>query len=150
VPPFQKEKLSYTYMAGFKKYPTWQLEGGVKKWVEGMPANILSQQLPITPPIFINRDLVDAFFRQRAAREHKIRQAREDILSPLVNQQVKNGLLDEVFPQHFEECSPAWGDGCPYKKLCHGNVADPLKVGFDLRHSHHQIEEDQLNDAGAN
>lgn len=143
-PPFQKDTISYIYKAGLKKYPVWQLPGGVKKWVEEMPENLLSQQLPITPPIFINGELVDAFFRQRATREHEIRHGREQIAYAKTNESAQ-AILDDVFPQYFEECSPGWGDGCQFRKLCHGKKVDPLTIGYSMRVSHHQIEEDQLN-----
>lgn len=141
-PPFQKDTWSYVYRAGLKKEPIWKREGGVKQWIAEMPENILSQQLPITPPIFINRDLVDAFFRQRAVREHDIRLARDWLLEHPDDKD----MIDRFFPQHFEQCTPGWGTGCSYRKLCHGNIQEPLAAGYELRHSHHQLEEDQLND----
>jgi hypothetical protein len=145
TPPFNKEQWQYVYAAGFKKSPIWKREGGVKRWVEEMPINLLSQQLPQTPPIFVNNDLVDAFFRQCAVRERDIRDARNAIIE--AGAEDSQGMLDTYFPQNFEACSPGWGTGCQYKKLCHGNLNDPLKAGFTMRYSHHQMEQDQI-DAG--
>ena len=141
TPPFIKDIWSYEYKAGLKKYPTWMREGGVKQVVAEMPENILSQQFPQTPPIFINQGLVDSFFKQRAKREHAIRHARELLQVPGVETAT---ILDEYFPQHFEECSPGWGTGCEFKRLCHGNVTDPLQLGFTMRQSHHQLEAEQI------
>lgn len=142
TPPFTPDTWSYVYRAGLKKAPIWQRAGGVKKWVEDMPENLLSQQLPITPPIFINDGLVNSFFRQRATREHTIREARDmiDKLMEEGNTEFAQEILDRDFPQYFEACSPAWGDGCAYKKLCHGKQVDPLTVGYSMRHSHHEPE----------
>lgn len=144
TPPFVKDTWSYIWKAGLKKEPIWKREGGVKRWVEEMPINILSKELPQTPPIFINDDLVNAFFRQRAIREHVIRNARNAIVE---NPADAAGYLDHYFPQNFEACNPGWGKGCAYKKLCHGSHPDPLRVGFDIRHSHHEMEEKVLNES---
>jgi hypothetical protein len=141
TPPFNKDIWQYAYKAGFTKYPTWQRPGGVKRVVEEMPENVLSQQFPQTPPIFINQDLVDGFFRQRAKREHAIRHGRELLVKPGIDTAT---ILDEYFPQNFEACSPGWGTGCDFKRLCHGNIKDPLQAGFVVRQSHHQLEADQI------
>ena len=141
-PPFTRETWSYEYKAGLKKYPVWQRTGGVKRWVEEMPEDILMQQFPQVPPIFINDELIDAFFRQRAEREHQIRATRSlDLNDNAVVQEV----MDSVFPQHFEACNPGWGRGCSYRQICHGPKKAPLEMGFQLRQSHHQMEEDALN-----
>jgi hypothetical protein len=142
-----KTKPSYVWRAGLKKFPTWKLAGGVKQWVAEMPLNILSKEFPQTPPIFINDDLVDAFFRQRAVRERQIRASRNAILEE-TRPEIKQALLDAAFPQSFEECNPGWGRGCPYRKLCHGHHDDPLKVGFEVRRSHHEQEQKVLDNQG--
>lgn len=138
TPPFVKDIWAYEYKAGLKRFPSWQREGGVKRLVEEMPDAILSQQFPQTPPIFINDDLVDAFFRQRAIREHEIRRGREEVLESIT-------ALDRYFPQNFEACAPGWGSGCDFKRLCHGKVTDPLQAGFETRVSHHEAERKQLD-----
>ena len=56
-------------------------------------------------------------------------------------------MLDEVFPQTFEACSPGWGDGCQFKKLCFGNIGSPVEAGFEAHRSHHDIEEAALLEA---
>lgn len=138
-PPFNKDVWQYAYKAGLKKDPTWTKAGGVKQWVAEMPEEILSQQFPQTPPILINHDLVDAFFRQQASREHEIRRTR---LLLMENPEATE-LLDAHFPQHFEQCSPGYGTGCQFKKLCFSGIADPLAAGYSLRVSHHDAEREQ-------
>lgn len=128
-PPFPDRYL-YEYKPGFRRSPTWLLEGGVKKWVEEMPLEILLAQFPQTPPIFVKWDLVDHFFAQRAARESEIHSA---IIQIQAAPQADNSLiLDAVFPQNFSECQPPWSKyGCQYKPLCFGNAkADPLSLGY--------------------
>lgn len=147
-PPFTQDAVEYAYKAGFKRYPTWELEGGVKKWVEDMPANILADQFPQTPPIFINNDLIDAFFRQRASREWDIVNSMHLISSHEVSDNDKRYEMDRTFPQKWEACRPAWGYSCNYRKLCHSDAgSDPLNNGFTPRNEdHQQIFRDLLKD----
>lgn len=132
-PPFTQDQTLYEYKAGFRRYATWELPGGVKAWVEGMPENVLANQFPLTAPIYVNDDLVNAFFRQRLAREIEIADSGGQHW-PLEH------TLDRVFPQHFDQCVPSFGWKCDYVKLCHGNVEDPLLEGFELRTPHHDQE----------
>lgn len=134
-PPFSEDQIAYEYKAGLKRYPVWELEGGVKKWVDDMPETVLANQFPMSPPIFVNEDMVNSFFEQRAIREGEIAYAAKNVDDiPL------NILLNEVFPQKFDQCIPPYGRACEFKKLCHGRCDDPLKEGFDWRTPHHQLE----------
>lgn len=136
-PPFVKESIRYDYSQGYKRSPVWELAGGIEKWVAEMPAEILQDQFPQTPPIFIKDSLVDAFFRQRAVREHEIRNARSLEAANEVN------YFDETFPQRFDQCRPPWGRGkrrCEYLKLCFGPPVDPLQAGYTWRVPHHEPE----------
>jgi len=138
-PPFTEDVIQYEWKAGLKRYPTWELEGGVKNWVEGMPESVLAGLFPMTPPIFINNDLVEAFFKQRAIREKEI---------AVYEPENKLFTLDRVFPQKWDSCSPGWGHGCEFKKLCHGRADDPLKNGFTYRRAHHELEAEQFSEEG--
>lgn len=137
-PPFTQDQVEYGYKAGFKRYPTWELPGGVKKWVEEMPDEILANQFPLTPQIYVNDDLVGSFFKQRLSREMEIENGNYRISKGEEN------VLDEVYPQRFDQCQPSFGWGCQYKKICHGFVQDPLKEGFVAREPHHDLERDQM------
>ena len=138
TPPFSKDEVSYEYKAGFKRYPTWEMPGGVKAWVEGMPENVLADQFPQTPPIFVKNDLLDAFFNQLAIREGEIESSVE--LLEGADEDYRKHILDATFPQKFDQCHPYIGKPCAYLKLCHGHVADPLVEGFQYRVPHHQLE----------
>lgn len=140
VPPFNKAEFRYDYMGGFKKYPTWMMPNGVKGWVEGMSDQLLAEQFPRTPPIFINESLIDAFFRQRAEREMEIHAAREGTRN---NPQLTPMLLDMSFPQSFDKCRPSFGKGCQFRGICHGSgVPDQIGPGerYDWRKPHHDPE----------
>lgn len=136
-PPFTEDQVQYEYKAGFKRYATWELPGGVKAWVDGMPENVLANQFPMTAPIFVNDDLVEAFFKQRAYREANIVVAMRGLSE---DSEDADHYLNSYFPQHFDQCVPSFGWSCQFKKLCHGQVADPLTEGYVLRTPHHAKE----------
>ena len=135
-PPFTTDQIQYEFKAGFKRYPTWELDGGVKKWVEDMPEQILGNQFMQTPPIFVNEDLVMDFFAQQASRQAAIAGAVSKMT--LVGEDGQKILLDEAFPQRFSECSPAWGSPCSYRQLCFGDARNPLESGYEWRNDEHQ------------
>lgn len=132
-PPFTQDQIEYEYKVGFKRYPTWELEGGVKKWVDEMPEEVLQDLFPMTPPIYVNDEMVEAFFRQTRNREDQIASFHTH----------EEDLLDKVFPQKFESCSPPWGFGCEFKKLCFGGCRNPLTEGFVVRTPHHSREQEE-------
>lgn len=139
--PFRNEQVGYEYKPGWNRRPVWERPGGIRAWVAGMPDNMLADQFPQAPPIFVNETLVDAFFRQAVMRETSIASASRLLAAP----DAAGGdqaLLDRVFPQHFDQCTPAWGRGCAFKRLCHGNVEDPLTAGYEWRNPHHITELD--------
>jgi hypothetical protein len=142
-PPFTKTETLYEYKPGYKKYPTWQLEGGVKQWVDGMPEEVLMEQFPCTPLIFPDPDNTTRFFRQRALREKEIKLASAALTEPEMSPGMRQYLLDKHFDQRNNKCKPAWGFECPMQHLCFGQINDPLKAGMTYRNPHHQTEIDQ-------
>lgn len=139
-PPFMEEDLLYEYKAGYKRYPTWDLKGGTREWVEGMPESLLGGQFLQSPPIFVKDHLVDTFFTQRGIRENQIAAAHRVLLDETLPPDMRERLLNHAFPQNFSECTPSFGRACAYRILCHGNVSDPLSSGFQWRESHHELE----------
>jgi hypothetical protein len=138
-PPFTRPDVRYEYAAGYRRSATWLMEGGVKAWVAGMPEEILVNQFMQSAPIFINEEVLDRFLWQVESREVKIKDAVAKLTGE-ENPAIIQEIMDEVFPQHFSECQPAWGGSCSYRQLCHGGVREPMKVGFQWRESHHQSE----------
>jgi len=143
-PPFTQTETIYEYRAGFKRIPTWELPEGVKGWVDGMPDTVLADQFPQAPPIFVNGDLVDSFFTQRAWREKEIFAAKQYL--KLADESGRKGVMDVAFPQTFEECNPGWGSPCQYRKICHGGLENPLEHGYEYRTPHHELELELQND----
>jgi len=142
TPPFSKDEVRYDYAAGFKRYPTWELQGGVKTWVEGMPETILTEQFPCSPPIFVKEEMVDTWFRERADREQQIFVAMHT-LKEIEDPEERDRVLELVFPHNFSACNPGFGAPCPYRRICHGGLQDPLNNGFEYRVPHHQPEAEQ-------
>lgn len=138
-PPFTEEQISYEYKPGFKRFPVWELDGGVKKWVEEMPENVLADQFPQTPPMFVNEELIQAFFRQRATREAEVEFALDAMANEDIGPEEREQVMDQVFPQRFNQCYQSWGRPCNYVKVCHGPAGfDPLSNGYVLRSDEHQ------------
>jgi hypothetical protein len=148
-PPFTKDMWSYSYAPGYKRYPVWEREGGVKAWVANMPEDILIDQFPTSPPIFIKDELVDAFFQQRAHRELEIHLASKALQNEELEPDLKQQITNMSFPQRFDQCQPSFGKACQFRRICHGQVSDPLSQGFTRRQPHHQPELDAWNAARA-
>lgn len=136
-PPFTREEVQYSYKAGFYRKPTWEMEGGVKAWVDRMPDNILTDQFPMTAPIMVDQKLVTDFFIQRSKREAEIQRGVQVMRDSPEDATI---VLDEVFPQKFDQCVPSFGSSCQYRKLCHGTVRNPLENGYAYRIPHHDRE----------
>lgn len=140
-PPFTKEKWSYDYRQGFKKYPIWERPGGVKQWVDEMPLETLIKNFPQTPPIYVNEDQVNTFFRQRAIREGEIAMASKALARPDLPEHMREEILDMSFPQNFGQCTPGWGKPCVFKRLCHGPKGiNPIDEGYIIRDNSHRLE----------
>lgn len=139
-PPFFKPEHSYEYRNGLRRVPTWELEGGTKRWVEGMPENVLADQFPQTPPIFCNQDLITNYFMQRAIRELEIQSTKE--MLTFMDDASAKVVMNGAFPQRFDKCKiPTTPPRlCSYRMLCHGNCSDPLKAGYVKRQPHHELE----------
>jgi hypothetical protein len=110
----------------------------VKAWVDEMPEELLSGQFPRTPPIFINNDLINSFFRQQVMRQQEVFMAATALQRDDLKPEVREQVLDMTFPQRFDKCNASWGKPCVFRLLCHGNVNDPLSSGFELRDVSHR------------
>ena len=143
-PPFTKGSVMYSseYKAGYKRTPVWEMEGGMKTWVERMSQETTSEQLPQTPLIFPRWDLSDAFFRQRTTRESNILNTTHFDGSDLSVEE-----LDTLYPQSFKACSPGYGHKCNFYTICHGGPAileDPLSNGYILKNHEHEAPYHEL------
>ena len=65
--PFFRDEWLYQWVAGTRKLPIWEREGGVKKWIAEMPSAVLTEQFISTPPPIVpNEEIGEAFLRQSA------------------------------------------------------------------------------------
>lgn len=139
-PPFTSPEVRYEYAAGFRRTPVWHLDGGVARWVNNMPNNVLSNQFPCTPLIFINDDLVDGYFAQRAIRESEMEMGKFMIESAVNKDEMFPNYLNAMFPQKFDQCNAYYGKPCMYRNLCFGGISEPLNHGYEYRQPHHVLE----------
>lgn len=143
-PPFTPDIWRYDYAAGYKRTPVWDKSGGVKQWVERMPDEVIAEQFPCTPPIHLNYELIDRWFTQRSLREKEMELTQQALAMPNLDPEMRQGLLDVTYPQHFSQCQPGYGHPCEFKRICHGNVTDPLNAGYQYREPHHAREMNQF------
>lgn len=139
TPPFSYPEYSYAYKGGFKKTPVWEKEGGLKQWLADMPENLLAEQFPQTPPIYVNNEIVERFFQQRLLREFEIHEALKVIEDDNMDPELRQQFLDGFFPQIFSACNPGWGKPCGFRQLCFAG-GNPLDLGWQPREPHHEPE----------
>ncbi len=138
-PPFFEEELLYTYKAGYKRTPAWELPGGSKQWMEGMPQDVLEDQFLFVPPILLREDLAGNFFRQAEIRENEITQGLK-FLKMAETPEDKQGILDAWFPQNAEGCRPSFGGHCPYASICLDGGSPDDEQKWQPREPHHSSE----------
>ncbi len=135
-PPLVPTQYRHDYAAGWTRFPAW--DHGVDRWLTFlMEHEVLGNLFPQTGPILIRPHLVEAFFAQASWREQQIAAARSH---PACEDQ---GILDRMFPQHFDRCLPIAGFPCPYRDCCHVKPVgeDPLGSGLFVRRvPHHAME----------
>lgn len=135
-----------TRWAGWHREGLWEGEGGVAAWIEQMPEEVLLGQFPQTPPIFLNKELVETWLRQSAIREGEIDAVQRGFDA---GQEMAPETLDRTFPQYFSQCKSTWGRGCDFFDCCwfpHIG-ADPIGSGlYRERQFHHEGERDARED----
>jgi hypothetical protein len=131
----------YEWKPGARRVPVWQMPGGIKAWIDNMPAEVLANQFVQAPPVFLQTRLVAAYQRQTAMREKEIVRAGGFLDgAPDEDRQI---LLDRHFPQNFNECAPAIGAPCAWADCCFNpHVAeDPIASGiYNWREPHHSTD----------
>lgn len=117
----------YTARKGWARVPQWTSDKNIEQWVRDMPQDIAMAIVPRTPPIVVDANLADTWWRQRVIKEKKIRLAKEEF----DYHGESRVILDSVFPQHFDQCAPVIGFKCDYYDICHDPTigADPTSSG---------------------
>lgn len=116
--------------------PVWEYPGGLVAWVIKCGKEVAEQQFPYSPPVFLNARMLDEWVTRRTARERQVR-----IVTPLCRE---NPTLKSIyFEKRTSQCRPAFGDACPYLRVCwNATLAENplLSEDFVKRTPHHEIE----------
>jgi hypothetical protein len=116
--------------------PIWEFNGGVVDWVSRCGADTASNIFPSTAPIFLDERMLNDWIARRTAREQQIEIYKQ-------GGDTSDELRNLTFPKINSKCRPAYGDPCPYVRLCWNADAgkDPLGKGdFIKRTPHHDLE----------
>ena len=148
-PPFRPDLWSFEYQKGYWRTAAWTRPGGIKQWIADMPDDVLSNQYPVTPPLFLKEDMVDRFFTQTRWREHEIKMACQMLNSGEMDAEAQQNILDVAFPQRFDQCRLGYGKSdegitCEYLPICHGG--GQLGHQFLPRELHHEPEVEQFGE----
>ncbi len=117
--------------------PVWEYPGGVVEWVLKAGLETAQAQFPHSAPVFLNTRMLNEWIARRTHRQRMIRAIKKQC-----------GDSDLLKTIHFEkrtsQCRPAFGDACPYIRLCWNAEAnaEPMRGGdFVERIPHHDAEE---------
>ncbi len=134
--------------AGWARVPVWE-EIGSEAWGAEMPLASVVAQFPQTPPIFPNRGLMENWLRQSAIREQTISNVAQVLAHGIGGLSLSKGLreemMDSVFPQDFNHCTPSWGYPCDYCDACWlPHVGrDPVGSGLYVWREKGPVEQEQ-------
>lgn len=136
VPGVIPDQWRLEWTKGWERTSLQFYPGGMQAWVKQLALEKVRELFPTTPAIPVNREMVESFVQQQFYRERQILEYANG-----------NWALDEVFPQHFRSCTPAFGNACPFRDACWCPTVgeDPLASGlYRRREPHHQMEIDQM------
>lgn len=116
--------------------PVWEYPGGIVQWVKRLGPEIAKAQFPFSPPVFLNRRMLDEWVSRRLRRERIIRNTENACRTDF-------GLRSNIFERRTDICRPPFGDACPYLLVCWNAEAQraPLATGeYEVRIPHHNVE----------
>lgn len=147
-----KLRSPFTYAYYNSQADCWKLEytrgwellsvdqaGDIGKWLDMLGSDTVKEQFPIVEEIAVNREMLKNFLQQQAWREDEVTRYLEN-----------KAYLNEVFPQHFKSCKPAFGPACPYIDCCFVPAVTVDPVGsklYVIREPHHVTEAMELANA---
>lgn len=95
----------------WERAPVWKYPGGIVSWVRLCGKGIAEAQFRMSPPVYLNKDILSMWIARRLHREREI-DGTKDVAR--VNQHLRN----VYFPKATKECMPAAGEACPYLHAC--------------------------------
>ena len=152
-PTGQCEQLGKLHRRGddWESFPTWEAMG-VAEWMRLLDAgevaadegDVLARQWTMPVPFYRTPRQTESWLRQTRTQEERIAAvtAPDLVLSPEIRQVV----MDDVFPQYTHNCNHLFGGTCPCYELCWGppQVAEsPLDSGIYQPHEQYATEEIQ-------
>lgn len=132
-----EDRWSAGYVRGWERTATDEFEGGVIGWVEYLLATepaLVNDNFVTTPPIYPHPKLAEAYLRQVWWEEQEVRHAREWL--PNAGTVDHQRLMDQHFPQNFDQCEPLFGRPCEYLNACWSGGLE----GYEQRTPHHETE----------
>lgn len=91
--------------------PAWAYPGGIVSWVRMCGESIARAQFPLSPNVFLNRGMLDAWAMKRVHREREIASIKKVSVGNLQ-------IRDIYFGKVTSQCSPGTGEACPYLSAC--------------------------------
>lgn len=112
-------QYSYEYQRskGWELFSTAEEFSDLSEWVAKMPPTLLSEQFPLTVPIFYREDIASEWFKQQLIREAEVADASEALQKATSVEEIDN-ILRKSYRQNFSHCKPAWGYSCEFEELC--------------------------------
>ncbi len=107
---------------GWALAPVWEFPGGVVAWVKMCGDGVAKHQFPLSPPILLNKRMLDNWVENKLHREREIRTVGDISRTNL-----------HIRGIHFERrtaaCRPVTGECCPFIFACWDSktAANPLK-----------------------
>lgn len=122
--------------AAWEAAPVWDYPGGIVSWVQACGQEVAQAQFPHSAPCFLNERMLDEWVERRIDRARIVAEVQEECQSDLQRRNL-------FFEKRTRNCSPAFGDPCPYIAACWnaGTNENPLASGlYEERVPHHEIE----------
>jgi hypothetical protein len=122
--------------AEWQPRPVWEYPGGIIAWVRGCGQDVAVSQFPFTAPVFFNERLLKSWTVRQLHRRKEVHEVEEQC-------RTDKEMRSVYFPVRTRQCRPAYGDACPYTRLCWNASANHNPSGdpdFEARQPHHEIE----------
>lgn len=104
--------------------PVWDYPGGIVAWVRMLGESVARSQFQMSPAVYLNKDILDAWAGARIHREREIESIRGVSTS--------NPYMRSIyFRRVTNQCRPAEGDACQFHSACWDKKIGlaPLKTG---------------------
>jgi hypothetical protein len=108
---------------GWIQRPLWGYPEGVVRWVELCGKDTAEAQFPLSPNVYLDKDMLDLWTEARLYRERQI-----DTVIDGPEEDSHGKLLHVYFERRHAQCRPTYGPPCAFLRACWdpGTHADPL------------------------